>query len=127
MKIHEEAPVYKNENGKYLYRHKKGQWRINNVINKRGVIKGRLSDLTHGPCVTVERMTLNQAILSIFGKNEKWVFAELFCMNFGIFRIFATQGGQCTEIFLIEEDITEKMTGFYIDMFHIESNGQCRW
>ena len=38
---HEGAPVYQNQNGKYLYHHKQGQWRINNVVNKRGVMKGR--------------------------------------------------------------------------------------
>ena len=37
---HEGAPVYQNQNGKYLYQLKKGQWRINNVMNKRGVFKG---------------------------------------------------------------------------------------
>ena len=37
---HEGAPVYQNQNGKYLYQLKKGQWRINNVVNKRGVFKG---------------------------------------------------------------------------------------
>ena len=37
---HEGAPVYQNQNGKYLYHHKKGQWRTNNVVNKRGVFKG---------------------------------------------------------------------------------------
>ena len=37
---HEGAPVYQNQNGKYLYQLKKGQWRINNVINERGVFKG---------------------------------------------------------------------------------------
>ena len=36
---HEGAPVYQNQNGKYLYHHTKGQWRTNNVINKRGVFK----------------------------------------------------------------------------------------
>ena len=33
------APVYQNQNGKYLYHHTKGQWRTNNIINKRGVFK----------------------------------------------------------------------------------------
>ena len=37
---HQGAPVYQNQNGKYLYQLKKGQWRINNVVNKRGVFKG---------------------------------------------------------------------------------------
>ena len=37
---HEGSPVYQNQNGKYLYHHIKGQWRINNVINERGVFKG---------------------------------------------------------------------------------------
>ena len=37
---HQGAPVYQNQNGKYLYQLKKGQWRINNVINERGVFKG---------------------------------------------------------------------------------------
>ena len=37
---HEGAPVFHNGNGMYLYHHKKGQWRINNVINERGVFKG---------------------------------------------------------------------------------------
>ena len=37
---HEGAPVYQNQNGKYLYHHTKGQWRTNNVVNKRGVFKG---------------------------------------------------------------------------------------
>ena len=37
---HHGAPVYQNPNGKYLYHHTKGQWRINNVINDRGVFKG---------------------------------------------------------------------------------------
>ena len=37
---YEGALIYQNQNGKYLYHHKKGQWRINNVINKRGVFKG---------------------------------------------------------------------------------------
>ena len=37
---HQGAPVYQNQNGKYLYQLKKGQWRINNVINDRGVFKG---------------------------------------------------------------------------------------
>ena len=37
---HEGAPVYQNQNSKFLYLHKKGQWRINNVINERGVFKG---------------------------------------------------------------------------------------
>ena len=36
---HEGAPVYQNQNGKYLYHHTKGQWRTNNIINKRGVFK----------------------------------------------------------------------------------------
>ena len=36
---HEGAPVFQNQNGKYLYHHTKGQWRTNNVINKRGVFK----------------------------------------------------------------------------------------
>ena len=37
---HQGAPVYQNQNGKFLYQLKKGQWRINNVINERGVFKG---------------------------------------------------------------------------------------
>ena len=37
---HEGAPVYQNQNGKYLYHHTKGQWRTNNVVNERGVFKG---------------------------------------------------------------------------------------
>ena len=37
---HQGAPVYQNQNGKFLYKLKKGQWRINNVINDRGVFKG---------------------------------------------------------------------------------------
>ena len=37
---HEGSPVYQNQNGKYLYHHTKGQWRTNNVVNKRGVFKG---------------------------------------------------------------------------------------
>ena len=37
---HQGAPVYQNQNGKYLYHDTKGQWRTNNVINKRGVFKG---------------------------------------------------------------------------------------
>ena len=37
---HQGAPVYQNQNGKYLYQLKKGQWRINNVVNERGVFKG---------------------------------------------------------------------------------------
>ena len=37
---HEGAPIYQNQNGNYLYHHKKSQWRINNVINERGVFKG---------------------------------------------------------------------------------------
>ena len=36
---HQGAPVYQNQNGKFLYQLKKGQWRINNVINERGVFK----------------------------------------------------------------------------------------
>ena len=37
---HQGAPVYQNQNGKYLYRHRRVQWRINNVVNDRGVFKG---------------------------------------------------------------------------------------
>ena len=37
---HKGAPVYQNQNGKYLYHHTKGQWRTNNVVNERGVFKG---------------------------------------------------------------------------------------
>ena len=37
---HQRATVYQNQNGKYLYQHKIGQWRTNNVINDRGVFKG---------------------------------------------------------------------------------------
>ena len=37
---HEGASVYQNQNSKFLYLKKKGQWRINNVINERGVFKG---------------------------------------------------------------------------------------
>ena len=37
---HKGAPVYQNQNGKFLYQLKKSQWRINNLINERGVFKG---------------------------------------------------------------------------------------
>ena len=37
---HEGAEVFRNKNGNYLYHHKRGQWRTNNVINDRGVLKG---------------------------------------------------------------------------------------
>ena len=29
-----------NKEGNYLYQHEQGQWRTNNVINNRGVLKG---------------------------------------------------------------------------------------
>ena len=37
---HEGTMVFQNQNGNYLYHHKKGQWRVNNIVNKRGVFKG---------------------------------------------------------------------------------------
>ena len=37
---HEGAEVFRNKDGNYLYHHKRGQWRTNNVINDRGVLKG---------------------------------------------------------------------------------------
>ena len=37
---HEGAEVFRNKDGNYLYHHKQGQWRTNNVINDRGVLKG---------------------------------------------------------------------------------------
>ena len=54
---HKGAPVFQNQNGKYLYHHKKGQWRTNNVVNDRGVFK------------SVSRM----AAVCI-SKNSKWYF-----------------------------------------------------
>ena len=36
----EGAEVFRNKDGKYLYHHEQGQWRTNNVINDRGVLKG---------------------------------------------------------------------------------------
>ena len=48
---HQGAPVYQNQNGKYLYQLKKGQWRINNLINERGVFKG-INSRKNDACVS---------------------------------------------------------------------------
>ena len=60
---HEGAPVFHNGNGKYLYHHKKGQWRINNVINERGVFKGVHSR---------ESLCLSPNLTWYFWDNEEW-------------------------------------------------------
>ena len=60
---HEGAPVFQNQNGKYLYHHKKGQWRINNVINERGVFKGVHSR---------ESLCLSPNLTWYFWDNEEW-------------------------------------------------------
>ena len=48
---HQGAPVYQNQNGKFLYHYRRVQWRINNVMNERGVFKG-VNNRKNDACVS---------------------------------------------------------------------------